>query len=311
MAQRVSRVYLYTESRAYWGEPSGNGELTESLYETLYRALHSDATGGEEPGDKVAAAPASIDFSDGVLAVPRLSDVLESTQSVCCSEGANQTVTVKLFFYGSRSPGRAACQYCPDWVVDALGRIAQITRTPKVDTLILAFPELAQSLDADRHTPDADTVQCIRSIWNTVGGNANVRSLGVSDLGRPALEAVFERVDPAVRGQRNKQRVFGYPKVVASGVRNDACYPLQEQQAWAHQHDGKLVAHKDQMEMLSQPTLNDLAAMLPQTQHESLRLRWVARVRTARCGNTDPPSTRLSFPSGAYSRSMGTSRRLS
>ena len=44
MAQRVSRVYLYTESRAYWGEPSGNGELTESLYETLYRWEPGDAS---------------------------------------------------------------------------------------------------------------------------------------------------------------------------------------------------------------------------------------------------------------------------
>lgn len=296
----VSGVYLYTSARGYWGQRTKDGELVESLYETIHRALNDDDLSETEgtPADCTVArnprfeAP-SYDLHDGVLSVPRIEDVRARVSGAACGADENFHVAVKFFFYGSRSRDNAACQYCPSWVADALEKIAYLAHTRRVDTLVLAFPELAQTLDADDSVPDEDTTQCIRRIWNRLGGYAEVQELGVADLGRPALERVYAHVDPSVKGTADTRSVFADPKTVSSGVRNGACSPKEDQLTWTRRRGGALVAHSDPAcgcarwprltpGMLTSDTLKDIAKILPHVNEATLRLQWIARVRRAK-----------------------------
>ncbi|WFD38910.1 uncharacterized protein MJAP1_001876 [Malassezia japonica] len=203
--------------------------------------------------------------------VPPLEAVRAAAGDVLAADDRTQ-VLVKLFFLGAPASDGAA--YNAQYVTDALERVRALTEVAHVDMLVLAFPALADQLDARAQVPDEATAAALRRLWNAAGA-LGVR-VGIADLALPALQAVFSSVAPDVRGVADDRAVYAYPALVSAGAHHRECAPDAELYQWCAAHDAPFVVHHDAQPMLAADELDELA---PQLAPPARRLEpeWVAR----------------------------------
>ena len=209
-------VKLYTSALATGAPTTEAGLLADLVYTSVLPFVES--------GDEV----------------PPLDAVRAAARDVLAADDRTQ-VLVKLFFLGAPASDGAA--YDVQYAADALERVRALTEVARIDMLVLAFPALADQLDARAQVPDAATAAALRRLWNAAGA-LGVR-VGIADLALPALEAVFTSVAPDMRGVADDRAVYAYPALVSAGAHHRECAPDAELYQWCAAHEAPFVVHHD------------------------------------------------------------------
>ncbi|KAN0065787.1 hypothetical protein ACQY0O_000917 [Thecaphora frezii] len=296
-----------------------------------------------------------FDPPSATLTLPHPITINKPASDPCSSDlRSAYEITAKFFYLDSNEDSADEERFPAQWVDDALRRLEQTTGLTTLDTFVLAFPTLdldgqraralqrthsrpgnsncecapcspSSSSSADAASPAAAPtdivpqlqrdVGCVMRVWQSISRNAALLSLGLSDISQPALEHLFDAVEPKLEKLPVDAQANGgvaappmqlttstdaatvlapyttpaparRPRVVTINVQTDPCGFDRSLSAWCRQQGMVLVANSDRRDPLPSHTLptlfkefhDSLPHPLP-TQGE-LKPKWVLKYTT-------------------------------
>lgn len=223
------------------------------------------------------------------LSLPNPSTITNPVADPCSSDLRSAYEVTAKFFYLSKGPSDNPLP--PEWVDDALSRLTKTTGLITFDTLVLSFPVL--DLDQGRSrspqppsscgsaeptpaasaaSPPAKSAQLtsdlrhVARVWQSVSGNPQLSSLGLSDISQSSLEQLFTTLDPPVSPETPDSipSPSRRPRVITINVKTDPCGFDRQLSAFCQKQNMLLVAHNDRADPLPTTTMPRLLSEFDQ-----------------------------------------------